>query len=175
MATLDSKARCTTCDKEKRTVRCEGCLQLFCFDHLTDHRQELNQKLDHIEMDKDLFQQALNEDTTDAQKHVLLQQIGQWEQDSIKKIQQRASECRQSVIELTNKNIHLIEAKLTKLTDQIRNIRQENDFNEVDLNKFNNRLKQLQQQIHQSSNVSIQQSSTLFVNEISVVVATGKS
>jgi DNA repair exonuclease SbcCD ATPase subunit len=176
MATFESKARCKTCNEEKRTVICEGCFQLFCFDHLIDHRQELNQQLDHIEMDRDLFEQALNEDTTDRQKHVLLQQIGQWEQDSIKKIQQRASECRQSVIEHINKNIHQIEAKLTKLTDQIRKIRQENDFNEIDLKEFNKQLNQLQQQqIHESSNFSIQQSSTLFVNEISVVVATRKS
>jgi hypothetical protein len=50
MATVTGKARCIICEKERSAVRCEGCLQIFCFNHLNDHRQEFNRELDEIEM-----------------------------------------------------------------------------------------------------------------------------
>ncbi|CAF1550279.1 unnamed protein product, partial [Adineta steineri] len=61
MATVASKARCVTCGKEKSTVRCDGCSQPFCYNHLVDHRQELNKQLDEIEVSRDLFRQTLTE------------------------------------------------------------------------------------------------------------------
>ncbi len=36
-----SKAYCIKCGKERSTSKCAGCFQDFCYNHLTDHRQEL--------------------------------------------------------------------------------------------------------------------------------------
>jgi hypothetical protein len=72
MASGTGKARCVTCDKEKSAVRCEGCLQAFCYDHLTDHRQELSRQFDEIEVNRDLFRQTLTEQENDPQKHALI-------------------------------------------------------------------------------------------------------
>ncbi|CAF1343063.1 unnamed protein product, partial [Adineta ricciae] len=154
------KSRCITCDKEKRAVRCEGCLQLFCYDHLTDHRQELNKQLDHIELHRDRFRQTLNEQANHPQIHVLIKQIEQWEEESIKTIQQTATECRQLIIQHTTKNIQQIETSLAKLSDQLRKIRQENDFNEIDLNQFNQKLKHLSDELNKPSSMAIQQEAT---------------
>ncbi|CAF1214680.1 unnamed protein product [Adineta steineri] len=175
MAAVNNKTRCITCDKEKRTVRCEGCLQLFCYDHLTDHRQELNKQLDHIQLNRDVFRQTLNEQMNHPQVHLLVKQINTWELDSIKIIQQTASECRQLLIEHRNEHFNQIEVNLNKLTDELRDIRQENDFNEIDLQQFNEKLKTLAEELDKLSNFSFQHDSTPLIHKVSVVVASSEA
>jgi len=174
MATTNGKARCVTCTKEKGAVRCEGCHQIFCRTHLTEHCQQLSQQLDELEVNRDLFRQTLNEQINDPQKHFLIKQINKWEYDSIEKIQQTAKECRQILLEHTTEHFNTIEINLTKLTDQLRKIRQENDFNEIDIERLQKKLTQLSEQLNNPSNVSIQQDSKSFINKISVVISSGK-
>jgi chromosome segregation ATPase len=174
MEMLNVKTRCSICDKEKRAVRCEGCLQLFCYDHLTCHRKELTKQLDHIEANRDIFRQTLHEQRNHPEIHSLIKQINKWEHDSIKTVQETANECRQVLIQHRNEHFNDIETNLAKLTDELRDICQENDFNEIDLNIFDDKLKQLQKELDKISNISIQHDSTPLIHRISVVVSPGK-
>ncbi len=70
-----------TCGKEKATFKCGECLQDFCYNHSTEHRNELSKQFDEIETIRELLRQHLLKQT-----HVLIQQIDQWERDSIMKI-----------------------------------------------------------------------------------------
>jgi sugar lactone lactonase YvrE len=171
MSAVITKNRCVVCNKEKASFKCEGCSQTFCYNHVTDHRQELNKQLDEIEVIRDLFRQTLTEQNDDSQKHPLIQQINKWEQDSIKKIQQTADEARQLIFKYTNEHINKIEVKLAKLTDQLRENRQENDFVETDLNQWKKELITLEEDFVKSSNVFIQQDSTPLVNKIFLQVS----
>src|SRR5690349_11503225 len=123
MSTITDRIRCITCGKEKVTSRCEGCLQSFCFNHIIEHRQELKKQLDEIEIHRDQFQQIFSQ----SEKHPLIQQIDQWEQDSIQKIKQLAEETRQLLLKHTNKYINQIEQKLNKLTNQLKLSREKDD------------------------------------------------
>ena len=171
MATSTIKNRCIICDKEKASFRCEGCLQTFCNKHCNDHRQELSKQLDEIEVTRDLLRQTFNEQTIDPQKHPLIQQINQWEQDSIRKIQKTAKEAKQLIIKHTNGYTTEIEIELAKLTDQLRENREENDFVESDLNQWREELKRLEEEFIKPSNISIQQSSIPLVTTISVQIS----
>jgi outer membrane murein-binding lipoprotein Lpp len=64
MATETRKIRCITCGKEKATSKCSGCLEDFCFNHLAEHRQQLGKQFDELENKRNLFRQALSEQTT---------------------------------------------------------------------------------------------------------------
>jgi len=55
----------------------------------------------------------------------------------------------------------------------LRQSREENDFNEIDLTQFKQKWTQLQKELDKPSNISIQQNSTSFINRISVVVSSG--
>jgi hypothetical protein len=78
MAMAATKTQCVTCGKEKATSRCVGCLQDFCFNHLAEHRQQLNKQVDDIQVQRDSFLQTINEQTTNnSQKHLFIQQIDQ--------------------------------------------------------------------------------------------------
>ena len=166
---------CVICEKDdKATLRCDECLQEFCYNHLTDHRQELSKQLDEIEVARDFFRQTLTQQTAEPEKHVLIQQINDWECESIKKIRQTADEGRQTLFQHISSYMKQIEIDLIKLTDQLRENRKENDFFETDLHHWNEELKRLTNELAQPSNVHLRQDTTPFINKISVIARTGK-
>jgi chromosome segregation ATPase len=170
MAESTGKTHCDTCSKAKVTYKCEGCSQSFSFDHLADHRQALGKQLDEVEHERNIFRQTLTEQTTNPQKHSLIQEINKWEQDSIYKIQQTADEARQLLLKHTAGHIKTIEVKLAELTEQLKQTRKEDDFNEIHLNKLKKQLNKLKEELDNPPNVSIQQQSSSFINKISVVI-----
>jgi len=170
MATLTGKGRCITCGKEKPVVKCEGCSQLFCFDHLPNHLEELSVQLVEIEINRDIFRQTLTEQKTNPKKYSLIKQIDEWEEDAIKQIQQTAKECRQLILQHSSDHIHQIEINLVNLTDELRLTRQENDFNEIDLREFKQKLTHLEEELNNPWNIYIQRDSASLINKISVIV-----
>jgi hypothetical protein len=173
MATAGGKARCVTCGKEKSSYKCGGCSKEFCFDHLADHKQDLSKQFDEIEVNRDIFRQTLTEQTANPEKHALIQQIEKWERDSIEKVRQAADEARQFVLQNTVGHITELEMKLNKLTDQLRQSRHENDFNETDLYQFKEELVRLTKALAEPLNVSIQENSIPLVAKIYIDIKSG--
>jgi hypothetical protein len=91
--------------------------------------------------------------------------------DSIRTIQQTANEFRQLVLQYSTEHIQPIEINLNKLTDDIRQIRNGNDFNEIDLQQLKQKLTKLIEEFDKPLNISIQRNSSQFINKISVVVS----
>jgi len=168
MAKVTGRNRCVTCGKEKATLRCGGCLQEFCFNHSIDHRQELSKQLDEVEVNRDLFRQTLTEQTTDSRKHALIEQINDWERDSIKKIQQTAEEERQKLLKYTIEHVKQTEVDLNKLTDELRQSREENDFYETDLRQWNEELTRLTKELAKPSHINLRKNPTPLINTISI-------
>ena len=170
MATSTGKSQCVTCKKEKAGYKCEGCSQYFCINHLPEHQQELWKELDEIEDHRNLFQQKITETKANPQKQLLIQQVNQWEKDSIEKIQQTAEEARRVLMKHTNTYIGEIEMKLEQLTNQLKYTRQENDFNEIILNQLEQKFQELENELNTPSSVSIQQDgSSSFINRLTVI------
>jgi len=174
MTTATGRNHCVTCGKEKATFKCGGCSQEYCFNHLADHKQELSRQLDDVIVNRDLFRQTLTEHISKSQKHELIQQIDQWERDSIKQIQKIAEEARQVVFKHTTEHIRELETKLNKLTEQLRQSREENDFFETDLCRWNNELACLTQELAKPSNINIRQDTTPLVTKIDVDIISSK-
>ncbi len=159
------------CGKEKCTLRCAGCLQEFCFNHLAEHRQELNKQLDEIQFNRDLFRQSLTEQTKEPNSHPLIQQIDKWKCDSIEIIEKTAEEAKQLLVKHITGHFDQIEIKLNKLTNQLREIREENDFNEINLHQFQEELTRLTTELTKPPIISIRQDSSSFINKIYVDVS----
>ena len=124
------KTICFFCEKLKVAYLCPGCSKDFCFDHLSEHRKTIEQEFDQLENYHDLIRQQIN----DLKINSNIEQIDQWEKDSINQIQQQAQRCRTQWIDYSNSYIRQMEKKLNHLAEQIKGIHQENAFNEVDLN-----------------------------------------
>ncbi len=77
-------------------------------------------------------------------------------QNYIVSLQQTAEEARQLLLIHIDENINQIEIRLTKLIEELNEIRKENDFNEIHLNQFKQKLKKLEEELKKPSNISIQ-------------------
>jgi len=170
MATTHGKARCITCEKSKSTVRCDGCSQPFCYNHLGNHRQELGKQLDEIEVTRDLLRQTLIEVVAAPQKHAFIKQIDEWERESIEKIRQTAEEARKLLLKYTAKHFIEIEYNLNTLSNQLRESRHEDNFFETDLQQWNEQLILLKEELNNPSTIKVRHESTPLVNKVSVDV-----
>lgn len=176
MAAAPGKIFCVPCSKEKVVYKCEGCGKMFCITHLKEHHQSFIAQLDEIEDKRNLFQQTLFERRSNPpQRHTLIDQINQWENDSIHKIQQTARHARQRVIKHTERHYTRFGMELDQLTEKLKQIRREEDFNEIHLNQFKHQLKELEEQLNQTLNISVQQeNSSSFIKKIAVSVSCSK-
>ncbi|CAF0821123.1 unnamed protein product [Adineta steineri] len=172
MSMTNNKTHCFICNTEKITYSCEGCSKRFCLTDLTEHQQLLKEELNHIINDYDQFKQRINEqkqNPQNLQSNSLIKQINQWEIDSIEIIQQRAQNCREIIIKTSETFIYDIEKKFNDLCEQIKQIHNENEFNETNLNYLTNELIDITQELNNPSHISIQRDSESFINEISIV------
>ena len=96
---LPSKTACASCgDKGVGIFKCEGCSQKFCRKHSNEHRDFLTQQLDEIVLEYDCLQQTIvDEKENRTEYHRSIDEINQWENESIMKIKQAANDARQSV------------------------------------------------------------------------------
>lgn len=163
-----SYARCSICNKEKVAYLCDGCSQKFCFPDLTKHQQDHEKQLDCIITDCDAFRQYLLEIKKDMHQSALIQQVNEWENNSIRKIKETAEQCRQELLDKLEKNTAVTEKKLNKFVVHLKNIHQENDFNETDISELIASLKKLEEEFRKPSNISLLESGASFVNKISV-------
>ncbi|CAF1464517.1 unnamed protein product [Adineta steineri] len=175
MAMANKKTQCFTCNKEKITYPCEGCSKRFCFIHIPEHHQRLNEELHHIIDDYNEFKERINEQQQNPYNHSLIKQIDQWEILSIEKIKQKAQDCRETIIKSLKLLTNDIEMKFNELNKQIQQLQKENDFNEIELNHLRDQLTKITQELNNPSKISIQQDSQAFINEISIISLEKKS
>ncbi|CAF4110304.1 unnamed protein product, partial [Adineta steineri] len=164
------RAKCSICNKGNTAYVCPGCSKGFCFQHLTEHRQILRNQLEEIINNHDQFQQTIIQQKQNPSNSSLIQQIDQWETDSIHQIQQTAEECRKTLTNLTQKSISDIENKFIELSQQLKELHEENEFDEIDLNHFQLKLTQITEEFNEPSNISIRQDSEEFIKKISVLL-----
>ncbi|CAF1297750.1 unnamed protein product [Adineta steineri] len=132
----------------------------------TANRQTIKTQLHEIINDYDQFQQTIIQQKQNPHNSFLIQQVNQWETDSIEKIQQTAQQCRETLMKLTQKTINDVETKFVELSEKLKEIREEN---EIDLKHFQLKLTQITEELLQPSNISIRQDSQEFIKKISVI------
>ena len=164
MTTLLTETICVVCNKERRTYLCDGCSKRFCRDHLDEHQKDLENGFDQLATDHDELRQMIN----DRKRYSIIKEIDQWEMDSINKIKQTADQYRERFLNLRNESIGVVESKLDDLAQQMKKMRQENEFNDLDLHQVKQRLNQLQNELIQLSNLSLRQQSTTLIHLVSI-------
>lgn len=150
-----SNPLCSTCEKEKGSVRCEGCAKLFCFKHLADHRQELDKEFEQIETNYNLLYESMNQRSEGPSQHVMIERINQWEQNSIMKIKLEAERARNLVVESTTGDLTTFKSKWQVLTDELRQNRASNNFVENDLNEWRQKLKNMKEELLNPEKIQI--------------------
>jgi hypothetical protein len=144
---------------------------------LLEHRNQLNQKFDEIEINRDLFRQMLTEQINETKKHALIQQIDQWEHDSIMKIKKKQlKKLEKCFVDITTAHVTQIETRLNSLTNRLRESRDEKDFFEIDLSQWKEEeLVQMTEELIKPLDITLRQDSTALVTKIYIDIPFTKS
>jgi hypothetical protein len=152
-ASVTGKKQCVTCNKTGGILTCDGCEQIFCGKHVIEHRQELGGQLDDIIQEHYLLQDELGEPT--SKKNFLLKKIDRWEQDSIEKIQAAADTARTDLEKLIEQSKERISKTCLEITQKLRSYREDDDFSEIDLDRWKKQLHELKLEITTPSGVKL--------------------
>lgn len=170
MATSSNKIHCDTCTKAKATYKCDGCSVTFCRSHLNEHQQLLNKQLQDLENQRNIFRESATERSKDPQIHCFIEEINQWETESIKTIQELANKTKQFVIQHTEELFQNIGINFDQFTKELKETREEDDFNDIHLHRLNLKLQSLQKQLNIPSNISVQRNSSPFINQLYAII-----
>ncbi|CAF2779807.1 unnamed protein product [Rotaria sp. Silwood2] len=164
-------SQCSICNKGTVVYNCGGCSKDFCYNHLEEHRQTLRQQCSDIKKDCDKFHRQLVEQKKESRKPPFIREVNLWEQESIQKISQTAEECRQILTKQHMRHFTEMEDRLSQLTEELKKIQQENEFNEINIDRIKTQLTKLTGELSELPNVRIQKENTLFIEKFSVVVS----
>ncbi|CAF1213729.1 unnamed protein product [Adineta steineri] len=137
---------------------------------LTEHQQRLNEELHHIINDYNEFKERINRKKQNLHGHSLIKQIDQWDIISSEKIQRKAKDCREIVIESSQTCINHIEMKFNNLREQIQRFQKENQFNEINLNYLRNQLIEITEQLNNPSTIYIHQNPQSLIDDILIIL-----
>ncbi|CAF1045674.1 unnamed protein product [Adineta ricciae] len=129
---------------------------------------ELGKQLDDVEGHRNVFRQLLIEQQSNLRQHSVLTDIDRWESDAIGKIQATAEQTRQIVLKSVGERMEQLELRLNSLTDQLRQSREEDDFFEADIYRWNEELTRLTQELTKSSHIKLQEDTTALIMKITI-------
>ncbi|CAF0804198.1 unnamed protein product [Didymodactylos carnosus] len=151
-----SKVQCAKCEKNSGILTCDGCLEKLCRRCFNDHRQDLSKELDNVVYEHDMLKQQL-ETPYENDSHRLLKQIDTWKKDSIDKINHLAGQCQSEVVKLLDKNKDRLTDRFVKITNRVRKGRDDEDYDERDLSKWMNELKEIEDELIEPSNFRVEE------------------
>lgn len=144
---MSTKNNCVKCINGSGIVTCDGCHRSFCNKHLFEHREELFSKADQMKQKCQHFRDNLEKDKNSL---TILSEINHWEEESINKIRLIADNARADLKQMNQKTIQSFTQIINKITTKMDSTRRTDDFNEIDLNKWNDELQTLQNLIQKS-------------------------
>lgn len=171
MASSSVRKQCASNNgcKQVAVANCEGCSKAFCIKHFTDHRHLLEEEMNVIIDEHDYLKNSLNHQTINCDSHPFIKKINKWEEESIVKIQRRAKELRQEVIQSTSTHANGLSKELEQLSERLKRGREQDDFIEADLQLWKETLKSIKTNLNSQSKFSINQNNNIsLVQDISI-------
>ncbi|CAF1559353.1 unnamed protein product [Adineta ricciae] len=164
MAMANNKKQCFVCNKDKIIYPCRGCSKEFCFEDLTKHLRNLNEDFNTIVNDYDQFREQINQKQPVSSS---MKQIDQWEKKSIELIQQTAQRYRNILIEKERKGLDKLRRKFDEITEKMKKVQKENEFNEMDLNYFKDQLMEMKKHSESQMEMNSNENSQIFIEKLS--------
>jgi hypothetical protein len=138
---------------------------MFCLQHVNEHRQELNVRLENAMQEHDIIQQEASRLTLDLS---ILEKIDAWEKQSIIKIQRAAAATRADYRQWFQTANDRIKNECGELAKNLRSARENEDFSEYDLTKWDEMLQKLRRYQESMTKVDITERRQSCVTQIKV-------
>lgn len=137
---MTRKQKCVKCKKTNQLVKCDGCQELWCNEHIAEHRETLSRQMNDIDKDYRDFVEQLN-DNNALQTHVSY--INKWERDSIHKIQRTAETARNDLLNLFTRMKTQIQSTCNEITFNIQAKQHAKEYSEINIEKWTEQLEKL--------------------------------
>jgi hypothetical protein len=141
--TAAKKSQCFTCKNNTGIFICGGCTRAFCKKHANEHRQILGKQMDVVIFEYDQLRQNINEKIDRIYQSSSMKEIDEWERQSIDKISQITKFAREKVKQCVIKQTEHIQIAAQELMNKIESACIEDDFLEMDLKIWSDKIKQL--------------------------------
>jgi hypothetical protein len=146
---------CVKCrDGSGGELTCNGCQQSFCWEHITDHQQDIQKQMDSLVQNNFLLKRDWEDESYQKE---LFCKIDQWEKESIDKIQVTAEIARDDLKSLIKRAKKNLKTTIEQISEQIDKNRQLNHFSEIHINEWTQQIKNLHSQIEASFNIETKQ------------------
>ena len=154
MSSLNVSNKCTSTGECKKNgiIKCDGCFARFCSEHFAVHRRELDNILEVLCSERDLFHYELQHQS-DEQSNEFLIEIDRWEEQTIEQVRRTANNARYQIRQLSrpkssNKQFQLF-------SEELRSRKENEDFYENDLQRLQQQFQQIKIQANQRNNIDI--------------------
>ncbi|CAF5163823.1 unnamed protein product, partial [Rotaria sp. Silwood1] len=152
MATDNESNICSICNNPPAKLFCTGCKKYFCRKDFKEHEQQLSIRFDdeirrsHDEL-RDLIQKL---EKSNYLSLPVFDQIEQWKQTTINKVEKAAEKVRHELIQLIeNQKITIIE-QLEPITKEIRSLQGEEDnIVETDIDRLQKKINDMRQKLEE--------------------------
>ena len=134
--------QCVTCQNNIGKMVCIGCKNFFCAEHYAVHRQNLDQHLDALSLERDLLETVLN---ADQGKFIsdFIDEINDWETRILVKVKHAAENARQHVRKILEWNQVENGLDLQSISSQLIKIKETKNYVEYDLEKIRKKINHL--------------------------------
>ncbi|CAF3897703.1 unnamed protein product [Rotaria sp. Silwood2] len=151
MASESESNQCSMCQKSTGKCICDGCKNYFCIKHFNQHRQQLSVKFDDeiVITHDELLEQMNRENQSNACASKLFDEIDRWKTVTIEKVHKAAEQVRDQLTQLLNREKDTLTQELGLMTKEIRDRRDEDDFDENDIEQLRQKLNQIQISLEQ--------------------------
>lgn len=150
MASDSQQRSCTKCQNGIAT--CSGCSKRFCLPHFTEHRQELDKRMDEVVREHSLIRTAFKPQWT--MDH-LLTRIDEWESISIKKIQDTAQQARTDLEACFDCTKNRLIDSLGNMAMELRSNQESTIYTEKELDRWMRQLIELRKTVENPPNINM--------------------
>jgi hypothetical protein len=165
---------CSLCNNPMGIYTCHGCCRAFCVEHSVTHRNQLQAQLRDLRHRHNAMQTNVNNYNPQNDRRNLIEEINNWKQQSIQKIEQAAREALTNVMGMLSVNGQsqldpLLECH-TAFADRLQQAETTKDFRERHLDYWQQFLDDLQQNFNRfrTAHIGIEYCKMPFISKIIV-------
>ncbi|CAF1366820.1 unnamed protein product [Rotaria sordida] len=164
MATGNQSNLCSICNKPSAKYLCIGCKKYFCAKDFKEHEQQLSIKFDNeiIQSHDELLDQIRKLEKSNSLALDLFDEIEQWKNMTINKVEKAAEKAQHELIELIDKQRITIIKQFESITSEICHRREEENFVENDIDELKQKINEIKQKLEQFT--QIETTITIIVN-----------
>jgi hypothetical protein len=143
---------CSKCEKGRGTFFCVGCEAYFCRRCYEQHRQEMANHLEGFFGHHNELRQQINKETEEKNfDSSLMIEIEDWQTKTIEKVKRVAEQAKQQVVKLLNSKKTEIKSEFEKFSEELIQLKENDDFLEYDLERLKQTVDQLNQKLKELS------------------------